>query len=226
MKKRLCILLLSFCLLSISACEDVNRVEDTNKENIEKEDTEISNNTDELDVVPGTYEVGDYIPNEDYLLTCEETDYSMQVIVFENKESYNKYQNTDRVTNGEELAAIEQNALYDYYLEVGKTGYLSLESGYILLINSGSGKLNKLDMQNNANAEIHDGVYFVGNNLKAAQYMLVCNEADYSMQVIVFENMDAYKDYHQASRFTNGEELAAIEQNALLDYYLKAEEQG
>lgn len=242
MKKRLCLLLLAFCLMSFSACGNNSQDEETNKptysddnsvleesiyeKNTEKIESEISNSGDGLIVVPGIYEVGDYVANTDYLITCEETNYSMQVIVFESKDNYNNYQNADRVTNGEELAAIEQNALYDYYLKAGEVGYLSLESGYVLLIDDGNGRLNEFDAQNNVNEELYSGVYFVGNNLKAAQYLLACNESEYSMQVIVFENIDTYKAYHQTRRFTNGEELAAIEQNALFDYYLREEEQG
>ena len=56
----------------------------------------------------------------------------MRVIVFESKEAYASYQNTNRTTNGEELAAIEQNALYDYYLEKGEMGYLSFGDDYVL----------------------------------------------------------------------------------------------
>ena len=81
---------------------------------------EVSNSENGLVVVPGTYDIGDYIGSTNYLITCEETDYSMQVVVFENKETYDNYKNTKWITNGEELAAIEQNALYDCYLDAAQ----------------------------------------------------------------------------------------------------------
>ena len=154
MKKKFCLMLLGLCLISMSACEnntqntETNNItssesnsdlqeNDLNEELTENDDSqnnlaEISNSEDGLLMVPGTYNIGDYISDRDYLITCEETDYSMRVIVFESKEAYASYQNTNRTTNGEELAAIEQNALYDYYLEKGEMGYLSLGDDYVL----------------------------------------------------------------------------------------------
>ena len=246
MKKKLCMLLLGMCLISMSACE--NNFHDTESNNIASSENDFALHEDNLDgqivqnddtgnntidvsnfenglvVVPGTYNIGDYIDNTNYLITCEETDYSMQVVVFENKETYDNYKNTKRITNGEELAAIEQNALYDYYLEQGETGYLSLDDGYILLIDSGNGRLKEFSELEINNTDLHCGVYFVGNDIKSSRYLLTCTETEYSIQVLVFENMETYKAYHQTSRFTNGEELAAIEQNALYDCYLNTDE--
>lgn len=246
MKKKLSLMLLGLCLISMSACEnntqntETNNItssesnsdlqeNDLNEELTENDDSqnnlaEISNSEDGLLVVPGTYNIGDYISDRDYLITCEETDYSMRVIVFESKEAYASYQNTNRTTNGEELAAIEQNALYDYYLEKGEMGYLSFSDDYVLLIDSGYGRLKELDKTEKNDMDLFCGTYFVGNDIEASHYLLACTETEYSMQVIVFENMEAYKKYHQTSRFTNGEELAAIEQNALYDCYLNADE--
>lgn len=246
MKKKLCLMLLGLCLISMSACEnntqntETNNItssesnsdlqeNDLNEELTENDDSqnnlaEISNSEDGLLVVPGTYNIGDYISDRDYLITCEETDYSMRVIVFESKEAYASYQNTNRTTNGEELAAIEQNALYDYYLEKGEMGYLSFSDDYVLLIDSGNGRLKELDKTEKNDMDLFCGTYFVGNDIEASHYLLACTETEYSMQVIVFENMEAYKKYHQTCRFTNGEELAAIGQNALYDCYLNADE--
>lgn len=36
----------------------------------------------------------------------------------------------------------------------------------------------------------------------------------------MFETKEEYLNYHQSSRFTNGEESTAIEQNALSDFYI------
>ena len=101
-----------------------------------------------MDLFCGTYFVGNDIEASHYLLDCTETEYSMQVIVFETMEAYKKYHQTSRFTNGEELAAIEQNALYDCYLNTDETVYLNLADGYILLIDDGKGELNELNMDN------------------------------------------------------------------------------
>lgn len=246
MNKKLCILMLGLSLISMTACE--NNTQNTESNNISsseinsdlhednlneqiiqnddsgKNTVGISNSEDGLVVVPGTYIIGDYIGNTDYLITCEETDYSMQVIVFESKEAFESYENTKRTTNGEARAAIEQNALYDYRLEKGETGYLSLGDDYVLLIDNGNGRLKELSESEINNMDLCFGAYFVGNDIKASHYLLACTETQYSMQVLLFESMEAYKAYHQTSRFTNGEASAAIEQNALYDCYLKAEE--
>ncbi|MCM1233071.1 MAG: hypothetical protein NC489_23350 [Ruminococcus flavefaciens] len=248
MKKKLCMLLFGLCLASMSACgnnvqnagsnnivpsenSDNLQEDNLNEQVIQKDDTkenviDITSSENGLKIVPGTYEIGDYIANTNYLITCEETNYSMKVVVFENKEDYNNYQNSDRVTNGEELAAIEKNALYDYYLEIGETGYLGLDDGYVLLIDSGNGKLEELSKAEENNIDLYCGAYFVGNDIDVSSYLVSCTETEYSMQVIVFENKEAYKDYRQTSRFTNGEELAAIEQNALYDCYLEEGKTG
>lgn len=248
MKKKLSVLLLGLCLSSMFACENNSQDTESNsitslendsaldegnldgeiaqKDDAKNNTTEVSNSEDGLVVVPGTYEVGDYIDNTSYLITCEEANYSMQVIVFESKESYDSYQNTKRITNGEELAAIEQNALYDYYLGQGETGYLGFDDGYVLLIKSGNGRLKELNGSEMDNTDMYCGAYFVGNDIKSSRYLFTCTETEYSMQVLVFENMETYKAYHQTSRFTNGEELAAIEKNALYDCYLKSGETG
>ena len=205
MKKKLYFVFLTFSLLFISACGN--------------------NFKTEFDVESGVYSVGKDIPNSGYTITCEETNYSMHVIVFESKANYDDYQNADRSTIGQESTAIDQNALYDFYLRAEETGYLGLEKGYVLSIESGNGKLKKIDA-NDPDSELYSGVYFAGNDLKASQYMLTCNDAAYSMQVMVFETVDSYKKYYQTSKFTTGEEIDAIGQNALYDYYISVGETG
>ena len=248
MKKRWCMLLLGLCLILMSGCGDniedmdSNDISSVDKNSIENESnlneqsiksdeneenkTQISNIDGVLIIDPGIYNIGNYIMNTDYLLVCEDTDYSMQVTVFENKEAYNNYKNAKRATTGEELAAIEQNALYDYHLKKGEIGYLSFDNDYVLLIDNGSGRVKEISESEANNRDLYRGTYFVGDDLKTSSYLLTCEDTEYSMHIFVFENKEAYKTYHQTSRFTNGEESAAIEQNALYDYYLESEETG
>lgn len=237
MKKKLGILLLGLCLISASACAGNTRSTEADgmTENTETDNMTQNTETDAPSlpdseggfmVIPGVYQVGDYISGGDYRITCEDTDYTMQVVVFESKESYDAYQNTKRTTNGEERTAIEQNALYDYYLEEGESGYLSLGDDSVLFVDSGSGRLAELSDVERDHTELLCGVYFVGKDIEASRYLLACTETDYSMRVVVFESRETYQNYHRTSRFTTGEELAAIEQNAWYDYDLDEEETG
>ncbi len=125
MKKKLCLMLLGLCLISMSACENNTQNTETNnitssesnsdlqENNLHEELTEnddsqnnlaeISNSENGLLVVPGTYNIGDYISDRDYLITCEETDYSMRVIVFESKGAYASYQKQTEQLMGKNL---------------------------------------------------------------------------------------------------------------------------
>lgn len=245
MNKKFLVFILGLCLMSFTACgnnnsnnesgnndltgesnSEIESEQDIQEDDNEENKTAVLDSSDGLVIVPGIYDVGDYIDSADYLITCDEADYSMKIVVFENKDSYNNYQNSNRVTNGEELAAIEKNALYDCYLQTGEVGYLSLKSGYVLLIDDGNGHLSDYNVQDSSDMELYGGIYFIDDDFDAAQYLFTCADTDYSMQAIVFESMDQYKSYHQTSRFSNGEESAAIEQNALYDYYLETDEMG
>lgn len=61
---------------------------------------------------------------------------------------------------------------------------------------------------------IYDGVYVVGKDIKAGQYILTVVDSEYGMDVITFENEDTYASYFATKRFTVGEEREAIEANA------------
>lgn len=94
-----------------------------------------------------------------------------------------------------------------------------------MLINDGSGNLSEIDINDNSTAWYSDEniglcnrIYFIGNDLDAAQYLLTCTDS--YMQAIVLENFDTYKAYHQSSRFTGGEESEALEKNTLLNEYV------
>ena len=207
MKKKLYFLLLTFGVIFLSACGN--------------------NFKTEFAVESGAYEVGKDIPNSDYIITCEDTNYSMRVIVFESKNDYDNFQNSERGNTGQWRAAVEKNALYDYYLSANDTGYLSLEKGYIMLIESGTGRINKFDVKNNDTPELYRGIYFIDDDLQANPYSFSCEKAgSYYMHVIAFENKNDYINFHSTEQINSGQERAAIEQNALYDFYLMEGETG
>ena len=69
----------------------------------------------------------------------------MTFTVFENITSCLGYQQTSRFTNGEERAAIEQNALFEISLTAGNTGFVNLKTGMIIMTSIGTGLLETSD---------------------------------------------------------------------------------
>ncbi len=64
------------------------------------------------------------------------------------------------------------------------------------------------------------GVYFVGKDILAAYYGITCQTASFGMNVIVFDTENDYYSYHRSSRFTGGEESAALEAYASQNDYI------
>lgn len=179
----------------------------------------------------GVYTVGEHITADTYLIRCTKTNYQLKIVVFESAENYDRYVAADSTTNGEENAAIEQNALFDLYISEGETYYIGLQNGFVMLVDRGEGELEPIDLSKtdierpefwyNGNPfALCTGVLFVGRDISAGQYKLSCEEADWSMNVVVFANAEDYFSYHKTSRFTNGEEADAIEQYALSSAYV------
>ena len=92
-----------------------------------------------IPVYSGIYTVGDNLDAGSYTLTCTETSYALKVVVFDSIESYNNYYAAERVTNGEESSAIEQNAISDFYIDQDESCYLNLREGMVLMIDDGVG---------------------------------------------------------------------------------------
>lgn len=184
-----------------------------------------------IPVYSGIYTVGDNLDAGSYTLTCTETSYALKVVVFDSIESYNNYYAAERVTNGEELAAIEKNALVDFYVEEDEIYFLGLNKGQVVMFDSGEGNLEKIDL-NKADVKRVDlwfdgnssplctGVYFVGKDIAEAQYKLTCTATDWSMAVTIYASADDYLSYHKSSRFTNGEESDAIQQYSMSNTYI------
>lgn len=179
----------------------------------------------------GIYTVGDNLDAGSYTLTCTETSYALKVVVFDSIESYNNYYAAERVTNGEELAAIEKNALVDFYVEEDETYFLGLNKGQVVMFDSGEGNLEKIDLRktdvkradlwfDGNNSPLCAGVYFVGKDIAEAQYKLTCTATDWSMAVTIYASADDYLSYHKSNRFTNGEESDAIRQYSMSNTYI------
>lgn len=157
----------------------------------------------------GIYREGDYISAGKYIVTCTEADYQLKVVVFETSDDYDQYEGEERVTNGDEMAAIEKHALSDLYLEPDESGFISFPEGAVLMFEFGRAKLTEY-----SGDVCYPGVYFIGDDLEAGQYEIQCTNTDFAMNLIVFADRQAYNSYYESNRFTNGEEDAAIEQNA------------
>lgn len=192
--------------------------EQANKTNDIKESKDVSTPDSGKKIIDGVYEVGDYLSESNYLITCDKVEnYALDVLVFESKEVYDAYDSSKRVTGGEENAAVEKYALYDFQLKEGETGFLSLEKGHIVLFKGGEGSLNEIQMKDAAEIDLRSGIYVVGKDLNQGQYNISCKEGS---TFILFETIDTYKSYHQSSRFTGGEEDAALEKNATSIEYM------
>lgn len=242
MKKRFSIILAFAILLLLAACdekpnptqsEDVSTSSAGNSSNISEEEqtTSGTDGRSGMPVYSGIYTVGDNLDIGSYTVTCTETSYALKVVVFDSIEAYNNYYAAERVTNGEELAAIEKNALTDFYVQEDESYFLGLNKGQIVMFDDGEGVLEKIDLSrtdiereslwfDNNNSPLCTGVYFVGKDITEAQYKLTCITTDWSMEVTIFASADDYLSYHKSSRFTNGEESDAIQQYSTSDIYV------
>ncbi|MBP3649034.1 MAG: hypothetical protein J6K73_04550 [Clostridia bacterium] len=82
----------------------------------------------------------------------------------------------------------------------------------ILLNNQIKAELGKRNIE--VDNLISNGVYVVGKDIRADQYLLTAVLTDYGMTIITFETEDCYNAYFSTKRFTVGEENAAVEANA------------
>lgn len=239
MKKGLTIILVFIMLLLLASCGEKQTGVDSstpptsNSDNVseEKATTNTVDSGNSFLVYSGIYTVGDNIDVGSYTITCTETSYALKVVVFDSIEAYNSYYGAERFTNGEELSAIEQNALVDFYIQKDETYFLGLNKGQVVMFDSGEGYLERIDLDradverdplwfDGNSAPLCTGVYFVGKDVVEAQYKLTCTATDWSMAVTVYASADDYLNYHKASRFTNGEESDAIQQYSMSNTYV------
>lgn len=175
----------------------------------------------------GVYFVGKDLSAGNYILTCKQTDWSMQVTLFESVEKYYSYFRTDRFTYGEENDAVEQNALANNFVYADDSIALNVQDGYVVMIDGGIGSLvsasaEAADPENSVTGScitVLPGLYLPGD-LPSGTYMLTCTDAEYGMEVTLFEDREAYDEYLGEERFTVGEERNAMEKHAQSNFYI------
>lgn len=206
-----------------TASKEVETIEETTSDPI---DTSWYTDNNQA-ICSGVYFVGKDLSAGNYSLTCEKTDWSMQVSLFESVEKYYSYYRTDRFTIGEEGDAIDQNALTTNYIHEGDSAALNVQDGYVVLIDNGigtltasSGEIQEAEKSTTGSSiTVLPGLYMPGD-LPAGTYMLTCTEADYGVEIILFEDRDAYDGYLGEERFTVGEERNAMEKHAQSNFYI------
>lgn len=166
--------------------------------------SESKNNSDTV------YCVGTDMPAGSYLIRCTETGSQLEIIVFTSQENYDEFQQTDQFTIGEHKKAVEQYAWANFYLNPSDSAYVGLREGSIVVLRTGEFELTEYDPA--ASLTLYPGIYVIGEDFIPGTVQIKCS-SDY-MQVTLFENEDQYLAYHQASRFTLGEESEAIEMYA------------
>ncbi len=80
------------------------------------------------------------------MITCTETNYAIQVLVFKDKAAYDDYMKADQYTAGKAQNAIEQHAMSDFYLYRGETVYVNLTDDMIVTVDGGTGIMEPVEM--------------------------------------------------------------------------------
>lgn len=181
---------------------------------------------DSTAICDGVFFVGKDIKADSYILTCIDSDWAMEITVFESEEQYYDYHKTSRFTVGEESDAKTQHALIDTTIWPDESYSLNIQDGYVVKLENGHGTLVSTSEEitpaksnNGKSRKIMDGLY-LSKDIPRDAYMITCTDTDYAMGVIIFKDKEAYDQYSQADRFTVGEEQAAIEQYAMSDMYI------
>ncbi len=161
------------------------------------------------------YTVGDDLAAGSYLITCTETNYSMEVNVFADESDYETFQDTRGLSVGDYRSAIEACAWADTYLKQDEQFYVLLNEGNIVMLDDGTGSIQAVDI---SSAEtLCSGLYVVGKDISAGEYDATCTSD--SLQITRFASKENYLAYHSTSRFTIGEESDALEQYAISSDY-------
>lgn len=96
----------------------------------------------------GLYRSGD-IEEGKYILTNDgdkDEAETLSVLIFEDRKAYDNFMAADQSTVGDYSIAVEQNALYDEYLDKGQSCYLNVTENSIIVLKGAQGYLEPVRM--------------------------------------------------------------------------------
>ena len=224
MKRFFAILLILAVCLSLFACGNNSDKPIVNNEVSSTKPTKVPNNTKE-DVIYSNkvYYVGDDIPKGSYAIHCTKTEYSMEILIFENEQQYKDFESAKKSTNGEYQVAVGTYAWAQFYIDENEYVYVGLNEGYVILLDNGMCEFNKCEAD--STTTIYSGVYVIGEDIAVGDYAINCTKAKYySMEVLVFESEQQYRDFHSAKKSTNGEYKAAVGTCSWSQFYIDENE--
>ncbi len=162
------------------------------------------------------FHVGDDIPEGSYVVCCIESNYALEIDVFENEDKFSDFENAEKVSNGDYWRAIEQNALASFYVNKNEFVYINLKVGNVLLLDNGLCEFYRYDVS--SSNTLYSGLYVVGEDISANNANIECITS--YLKITVFENTDRYLAYHQSKRTSSGEERDAIENNSIYSEFI------
>lgn len=222
MKIAWCLLLVLVLAFGVAGCGVASEggSETSEKAKVAVETEKKKTTKDNHTLYDGVYYVGDDMEAGKYIFDVS-SEYTGRVVCFESKETYETYKANNGYTVGENNAAIEKFALYDFYVYTDQC-YLGLEDGNVLLLEDCSGSIRKLNdgWYKEDAAALVTGVYFQGSDIDAGRYVMSYAKADYSIGVTVFESLDKYTQYHRSAKSNGAEESEAIDQYAMDSQWL------
>ncbi len=223
MKKFLASILAVMMTLSLVACgETQTSTPSPEKEPpIEKEETVPTELQTEFEISTGVYKCGtDFAPGA-YTVSIDNKDDWIDYIVFDSIDEFTAYQNSGAFTVGEEVVAIEQNALSYTSIQDEEIGYLELKEGNVLKFEGDGCTLKRFSFDD---CVLYTGTYFIGENFNEGTYR-VTNEDEWGTDFKIFESNEVYKTYFATHRYTVGEENDALEQFMSAYVYISDTEQ-
>lgn len=230
MKKIFCLLMVLVMIFGVAGCGTTSVVETENTENTsmvenETEKTSVKKEDEKKRLFSGVYYIGSDIEPGQYVLKNLESDYSMDILLFETHERYDEYITAPKSTLGEESQAINSFCFHSSYIEYNEEYYLNLKDGNVLSIDDGSGELRKITKDVWAENDIHPrGIYYCSDDIDAGSHEITCAYGDYSLDITIFKSISIYDEYLTSPRSTLGEESEAIDKYAEFFEYLDSGE--